>query len=102
MFGFINKQNISVHEFIGLRCTVVKSTSLAHTNLSGIVVDETKNTLVLGADGGKGGKKDLVVPKKTSTFRFTLPTKETIDVDGAKICFAPEDRPKKLFERLKL
>ena len=59
--------------------------------LSGLVIDETKNTLVLRAGHG-----ERVVPKKGSIFLFTLPSGEKARLSGDSIVFRPYDRPKKL------
>lgn len=88
----ITPENLPIHELIGLRVRVVHSLSLPHKGLSGIVADETKNTLVLA---GKGGR-EMVVPKKGCTFRFYLPGKKSVLLDGAKIAFRAYDRPKKV------
>ena len=93
----ITRENILIHEFIGLRACVVKSTCKNLIGARGLVVDETKNTLVLEVRDGAEKR----IPKKVCVFRFELPAekgnrKETVDVDGALICYAPENRPKKV------
>lgn len=87
----ITPENIRVHELIGLQATVTKARSLPHKGLRGVVVDETKNTIVLkGKDG-----RERVVPKRGSVFRFTLSGGKA-EVDGDAIAFRPYDRPKKV------
>ena len=81
-----------MHELIGLHARVEKSLSLPYEGISGMVVDETKNTLVLL---GKG-IVERTVPKKGSVFVFTLPDKSKARLDGKGIAFRPYDRPKKL------
>ena len=88
----ITPQNLRIHEFIGLRAKVHHALSLPHQGLEGIVVDETKNTLVLRT--GKGTEK--TVPKKGCVFRFRLAGGKSADLVGDKIVFRPYDRPKKL------
>lgn len=88
----ITPQNLRVHELIGLSAIVKRSLSMPRKGLNGLVVDETKNTLVLREKGGK----ELVVPKKGSIFLFTLPGGEKAELDGGEIAFRPFDRPKKL------
>jgi len=88
----ITPENLRVHEFIGLKATVKKSASAPHKGLSGLVVDETKNTIVLR---GKSGV-EKTVPKKGTIFRFILPGGKKADLDGSAVAFRPYDRPKKV------
>jgi len=88
----ITAQNLLLHELIGLHVKVAESRSLPHKGLCGLVVDETKNTLVLCKKSGE----EKAVPKKGCTFLFTLPSKEKVRLEGDKIAFRPYDRPKKL------
>ena len=87
----ITPQNLMLHELIGLRARVAESSSLPHKGLSGVVVDETKNTLVI-----RKGKDEKIVPKKGRVFLFTLPGGEKARLEGGRIAFRPYDRPKKL------
>jgi len=87
----ITAQNLGLHELIGLRAKVAQSRSLPHKGLSGMVVDETKNTFVIRA-----GNVEKTVPKKGSVFLFTLPSREKVRLEGDKIAYRPYDRPKKL------
>ena len=84
----ITQKNIMGHELVGLSVQVVESTDKNKKGLSGIVVDETKNVLVIDAAGVE--KK---IPKKEAMFEFALGN-EKVKVDGKKICFRPEDRAK--------
>ena len=87
----ITAENLRLHELIGLHALVSESLSAPHKGLSGLVIDETKNTLVLRA-----GQSERVVPKKGRIFLFTLPSGEKARLSGDKIVFRPYDRPKKL------
>ena len=87
----ITPENLPVHELIGLRVRVAKSLSLPFAGISGIVVDETKNTLVIGKGVG-----EKTVPKKGCVFLFTLPGGAKALLDGEKIAYRPYDRPKKM------
>ena len=87
----ITAENLRLHELIGLRAKVAESSSLPHKGIAGVVVDETKNTLVI-----RVGKEEKIVPKKGRVFLFTLPSKEKVRLEGDKIAFRPYDRPKKL------
>ena len=72
---YTNK-NIVLNELIGLKVKVLKSLDKKQKGLEGIVVDETKNTLIIET---KDGIKWLV--KKVSRFRFYVGRKSFI-VDG--------------------
>ena len=88
----ITPQNLRIHELIGLRAKVAQALSLPYEGISGTVVDETKNTLVIS--GKNGGEKR--VPKRGCVFEFTLPDGKKAELDGNRIAFRPYDRPKKL------
>ena len=87
----ITAENLGLHELIGLKAKVAESSSLPHKGIAGLVVDETKNTLVI-----RVGTEEKIVPKKGRVFLFTLPSKEKVRLEGDKIAFRPYDRPKKL------
>ena len=87
----ITPENLAVHELIGLRARVAESLSLPHKGISGVVVDETKSTLVL-----RTSKGEKTVPKKGCVFSFALPGGRRALLDGGKIAFRPYDRPKKV------
>ncbi|MEM4389837.1 MAG: ribonuclease P protein component 1 [Candidatus Micrarchaeia archaeon] len=87
----ITKQNIIVHELIGLRAEVVESTSKPLIGLAGVVVDETKNTLTLEHAG-----RTRCIPKRACTFRFHLPQGGEALVRGSLIALDPVERLKKL------
>jgi ribonuclease P protein subunit POP4 len=87
----ITKSNILRHEWIGLKARVIQSTDPGLRDREGIIVDETKRTIVL-----EEGKRKIVVPKEISVFRITLPTGEEVEVDGRKIIMRPEERIKNL------
>lgn len=77
-------------EFIGLQVQVIDASDPGLIGISGRVVDETKNTLVI-----RTSHKEVVVPKRIATFRFTFKDEE-VDLRGSVIAFRPEDRPKKV------
>ena len=88
----ITKHNLPIHELIGLRAKVADSLSIPYRGISGSVVDETKNTLVLR----KGDGTVRRVPKRGCVFEFVPGKGKPIRIDGGKIAFRPYDRPKKL------
>ena len=85
----ITPQNITAHEWIGLRVKVSRSTDPTIQGLEGVVRDETMNTFTIEANG-----KLRQVQKQRTTFQAELPI-EKVEVDGALIRFRPEDRVKK-------
>jgi len=87
-------RNLVYHELIGLEAEVVSAKNPSLLGHKGIVVDETKNLLVLNTK--KGVKKIL---KEQATFRFTLPNGTRVVVEGSVIVGSPEDRLKKKFTK---
>ncbi|RLF20761.1 MAG: ribonuclease P protein subunit [Thermoprotei archaeon] len=91
----ITPTNIYRHELIGLHAEVVDSKNKYLVGIKGLVIDETKNMLViLDKDG-----KSKIIPKSVCTFRFTLPDGTLVDVLGSLIVGRPEDRLKKVIRR---
>ena len=84
----MDKRDFMKQEFIGLEVEVVSS---AHPEykMSGVVVDESKNTLSIEHDG-----KARTIPKQGNGFQFTYGS-EKITVMGSEIQHRPEDRIKK-------
>ncbi|MBS3817186.1 MAG: ribonuclease P protein subunit [Candidatus Thermoplasmatota archaeon] len=85
-----NDQN-SLHafEFIGAQIQVAESDHEGYEDVEGKVVDETKNTLVIGND------EDKVVPKEGNVFEVKIKDDwETLH--GSKLTYRPEERIKKL------
>lgn len=87
-----NAGNLVMHELIGLGVRVSKSSDPGKKGISGTVVDETRNTLVI--ETRKGERR--VLPKAECTFRFSLPGGEAVEVEGRAIVARPEDRTKKM------
>ena len=71
-------------ELIGLDVEVL---SAPYSDISGKVVDETKNTFTIGTE--------RMVPKPNNVFRFAYEGR-TIDIIGSEILHRPEDRIKKV------
>ena len=87
----ITRDNLLIHEFIGLEVEVVRCTDRKMKGVHGRIVDETANTFVVESKG-----RERAIPKKSCLFRFTLPNGENVDVDGGLITVSPVERPKKL------
>lgn len=88
----ITKKNILYSTFIGLPVEVFKCNDSYLKGVKGKVIDETKNMIVIEKPDGK----EIRLQKVACIFRFTLDDKTTVDVDGSKICFRPDERPKKV------
>jgi ribonuclease P protein subunit POP4 len=80
-------QNILRHELIGLDVLVSGATNPLHRGLSGRIIDETKNLLVL--ETSNGVKR---IPKMHSRFQLHLPGSELVEIDGSVMALAPEKR----------
>jgi ribonuclease P protein subunit POP4 len=81
---------VTQSELIGLDAKVAKSTNRDSVGISGKVIDETRNTLVI-----RQNNSDKVVPKETTIFQFTLSNGSVVEVEGNAIMGRPEDRVKK-------
>lgn len=86
--GYDNR-NIVLNELIGLKAKVIKSLDRKQKGLSGTVIDETKNTVLLETPSGT-----RTVIKKTSVFRFYSGRKSFV-VNGEEIGFRPHERIEK-------
>ena len=82
-------RNIVLHELIGLRVRVVKSLDKKQVGLSGLIIDESKNTFSIQTP--KGIKRAV---KKISSFRLYSGRKSFV-VEGNEICFRPYERIEK-------
>jgi ribonuclease P protein subunit POP4 len=83
----INPGNVLQHELIGLGVLVVNSRNPSQKGISGIIIDETRNTLVV--DTGKGEKR---IQKGYCTFRLSLPDSISVEVQGSAFVGSPERR----------
>ena len=83
----ITPQNVLRHELIGLDILVSGAANQTQRGLSGRVIDETKNLLVI--ETPKGVRR---IEKAHSTFVVRLPGRETVEIDGSVMVLAPEKR----------
>ncbi len=88
-------QDLYLYDFVGNRAAVISSTNRCDLGLSGLIVDETKNTIHLRDE--KGLK---VIPKQGRIFRVAFPG-STVDIYGDAIRFRPEERLKQYRRILK-
>ena len=84
----ITRENLLMHELIGLEAEVVESSDKSRM-CRGKIIDETKNTLTMECDG----EKEKKIPKKEVVIEFNL-NGEKIKVDGKKIVARPHERTK--------
>ena len=83
------------HEFVGLKTEIVKSSNPSYLEISGTIVDETRNTFVIF---DKRKKKTVV--KNQAIFCFTLPNQIVVEIEGKVLVGRPEDRLKRRIRRL--
>jgi ribonuclease P protein subunit POP4 len=83
----ISSQNVLRHELIGLDVLVSGAANPCHKGLSGRIIDETKNLLVIDTPHGV-----KCVPKMYSIFGIRLPGREHVEIDGSVMVLAPERR----------
>ncbi len=79
---------LTKHELIGLECRVVDATDRGMVGISGRVVDETRNMLVIQTRDGR-----KMVPKRGTRFVFRV-DEQVLEVEGESILARPEDRIK--------
>lgn len=83
------------HEFVGLEATIAESSNPDCTSISGIVVDETRNTFVI-----LQRRKRKTVVKNQVVLRFRLPDESIVQIDGKVLVGRPEERLKRRIRRL--
>ncbi|MFQ6106705.1 MAG: ribonuclease P protein component 1 [Thermoplasmata archaeon] len=76
------------HELIGLEVEVLSSPDRNLIGFKGIVVDETKNTLVIEVQN-----VEKRIQKRGTKFRFNVDN--GVEMDGARLLHRPEDRTKR-------
>jgi len=77
-------------ELIGLKARVVKSSNPSYVGITGRVIDETRNTVVI-----KHGDEGKVIVKGAAVLQFTLPDGSLVEIEGDALVGRPEDRVKK-------
>ena len=78
-------------EFVGAYLEVLKSYNKNCEGIKGIIVDETKNMLIIQANNGL---KKLI--KHNCVFEITFNDNQKFTINGNKITYRPEDRIKKI------
>lgn len=82
-------RDILKQEIIGKKIVINDAQNKDLIGLKGVVVDETKNTLVIETNKGE---KNLVKSQITITVTFN---NETVNIEGAELVGRSEDRLKK-------
>ncbi|MCK9590899.1 MAG: ribonuclease P protein subunit [Methanoregula sp.] len=83
----ISPQNVLRHELIGLDVLVSGASNPLHKGLSGRIIDETKNLVIIETPNGV--KR---IPKMHSRFQLHIPGSELVEIDGSVMVLAPEKR----------
>ena len=84
----ITRENLPIHEWIGLFVKIVESSDSTKKGLQGEIVDETQRIIIL--ETSKGEKK---VPKVESVFAFEVGT-ENVEIEGKNMLYSPIERLK--------
>jgi len=87
-------ENLPRHELIGLQVLVDGSTNRGLVGLSGRVVDETRNTILVEVE-----RKTKRIPKACTSLTFTLPDGQRVRVAGSILVSQPENRISKRMQR---
>jgi len=83
----ISPRNILRHELIGLDVSVVEASNPLHCGISGMIIDETRNTLLIRTPCG-----NRRIQKQYSRFRIILPDGTRVILNGSALVSAPERR----------
>jgi len=75
---------------IGREIEVLASRDKSILNLTGRVIDETKNTLLVITDA----EKEVRIPKSIVTFSVSNRARDPLTIDGSKLIGTPSDRIK--------
>lgn len=92
-----NEFNLVRHELIGLKAKILEAKNKSLKRISGLVVDETYNTIIIE----KKNKKRKIIPKKGTIFLFYINKDKKVKILGDIIIGRPEDRIKKRFPKWK-
>ncbi|NIO23268.1 MAG: ribonuclease P protein component 1 [Candidatus Aenigmarchaeota archaeon] len=87
-------ENLVRHELIGLKVKIVESSNKKNIGISGRVVDETRNIMVIEKTKGK----EVRLSKEHNVFVFVL-NRQKVRIDGKILVGRPEDRIKKKFRK---
>ncbi len=80
---------------IGLKARITHSSNHNQVGITGIVVNETRNTFTLMQN-----KERKTIAKDQAVFHFTMPDTTVVEMDGKTLVGKPEERLKKRIRRL--
>ena len=80
-------ENLARHELIGLSVIVAESTDNGQVGISGMIVDETRNTFLVETE--RGLKR---IPKSNTSLTFALQNGQKVKVSGSILISQPENR----------
>ena len=83
----LTPETLPRHELVDLDCEVVAASNPDVIGIGGTVVMETTRMLAIG-----GADRVWHVPKADATFAFTLPSGETVRVEGERLVARPARR----------
>ncbi|MBO0888969.1 ribonuclease P protein subunit [Candidatus Bathyarchaeota archaeon] len=86
----ITPNNILAHEWTGLKVSIVQSTDPTKNGVSGLILNETRNTFSI-----RTRKQIVKIAKSDTLFATTLSTGETLTIAGKNMRYRPEDRVKR-------
>lgn len=89
----ITPGNILRHELIGLDVKILRDSNPFNVSISGKVIDESRNTVVI-----RHGGELKRIAKKDAVFLFKLPD-GGVEVEGRALVGRPEDRVKRKSKR---
>ena len=96
----ITPENIHRHELIGLNVEIMKASDKQMIGIKGLIVDETKHMLIIDSLREHSKETQRVkIPKKDCTFRFSLPSRQLVDVEGRLLNLKPENRLKNIIRK---
>lgn len=85
--SMITPQTVIRHELIGLFAVVAKSSNKTQEGFSGLIIDETKNTIFLQTTEGI-----KCLQKQHMLLRATLPDSVEVLIDCSKLSVSPTRR----------
>ena len=86
----MDEKKLARGELIGHKVTIKDCSDPKWQDVTGIIIDETKNMFLIEVD-----EKQKKIAKKIAKFQFKVDGKKIV-IDGSKILYRPENRIKKV------